>query len=446
MGRPTLSIGLPVRNGEAFLEEAADALLRQSFTDIELIVSDNASTDRTEEIGRRLARRDRRVRYLRQPVDLGAVPNFNLVVEEAGGRYVKWAAHDDLHDPTFAERCVAALERDPGVVVAFTRAHTIDDEGRILRTDWGEHPDLADADSVIRFRRALAPPHHPIPLPIFGVIRADVLRRTGLMVVCPDYDRALLAELALHGPFVEVSVPLFLQREHGARLGPQLASDVRNVHALLAAPAAGRVYPHWRLLARHFASIRSAPVAGRRSELARVVAAWALDHRRDLARDLSAATETLPLVGAAAAARGAARRRRGWERRVKALARDIEQVTPADARIVLVDGDATGLATVAGRATTPLVVRDGRSWGAPRDSTAAIEELDARRAEGATHLAVAWPASWLLDYHEDFAEHLRQRHRELLHSPEVVVYELAHAGDRQAGVRRHHHTDGGDAL
>src|SRR6056297_227124 len=105
-GAPTVSICMPVHNGENFIADAIDSIVAQTFPDFELIVTDNASTDRTEPIVRDFARRDGRIRYVRNEENIGAAANYNLGYELSRGRYVKWAAHDDTLSPNFLERTV----------------------------------------------------------------------------------------------------------------------------------------------------------------------------------------------------------------------------------------------------------------------------------------------------------------------------------------------------
>ena len=100
---PKVSIGMPVYNGEAFIREALDSLLAQTFTDFELIISDNASTDGTEAICREYAAKDERIRYLRQAENRGAPANFQCVLDEAVGEYFMWAAADDWWEKTFIQ-------------------------------------------------------------------------------------------------------------------------------------------------------------------------------------------------------------------------------------------------------------------------------------------------------------------------------------------------------
>src|SRR5262245_17750978 len=101
MRAPTVSVGVPVYNGERYLDKALSSILRQDFEDFELIISDNASTDGTAEICKAYADKDRRIRYHRNTSNIGAAPNYNQTFEMARGEYFKWCAHDDICYPTF---------------------------------------------------------------------------------------------------------------------------------------------------------------------------------------------------------------------------------------------------------------------------------------------------------------------------------------------------------
>ncbi|PWK59643.1 glycosyl transferase family 2 [Roseicyclus mahoneyensis] len=116
---PRVSIGMPVYNAAKHLPGAIDSFLAQGFADFELIISDNASTDRTGDIARRYAARDPRIRYVRQPRNIGAAGNFAYVLGEARGDFFQWAAHDDLWRPFWLERAVAALDAEPEIGFAF---------------------------------------------------------------------------------------------------------------------------------------------------------------------------------------------------------------------------------------------------------------------------------------------------------------------------------------
>lgn len=105
-----VSIGLPVHNGEKFIREALDSILAQTFTDFELIISDNASTDGTEAICREYSEKDARIRYVRHAENMGGYSNFQYVLEISKANYFTWLAHDDLIYPEFLTFGVSYLE------------------------------------------------------------------------------------------------------------------------------------------------------------------------------------------------------------------------------------------------------------------------------------------------------------------------------------------------
>ncbi len=210
---PRLSIGLPVYNGEQYLSEALDALLGQSYEDFELIISDNASTDGTADICRRYVAQDPRVRYVRQPHNIGAAPNHNFVFREARGELFKWASHDDLYGQDLLRRCVEALDEHPHMVLAHAWHAIIDGAGTVTETyDYQLATDSPHAPE--RFRSLLFADGGD---DFYGVIRADVLRRIAPHDSYHHADRTIVAEIALHGPFHQVPELLYFRRDHPTR-------------------------------------------------------------------------------------------------------------------------------------------------------------------------------------------------------------------------------------
>jgi glycosyltransferase involved in cell wall biosynthesis len=229
-----VSIGIPVYNGEKYLAETLDSLLAQSLQEFEIVICDNASTDRTSEICRSYQAKDRRVRYFRNDQNIGAAPNFNRTFELSGAPLFHGGACDDLYDPLFLERCVDVLDRDPGVVLSHARTKLIGDEGEPLFFDperdryidsYGnsrgvsgdvmrpQPPHIAEAASPeIRFREVLW--QMGWSLPLSGVIRREALLRTSLYHSYSGADKVLLAELALQGRFHELDEELFAKRIH----------------------------------------------------------------------------------------------------------------------------------------------------------------------------------------------------------------------------------------
>lgn len=117
---PKISIGMPVFNGSKYICDALDALLTQSFLEFELIISDNASEDGTQEICKRYAKQDRRIRYIRQSENIGAVKNFKFVLGEAKSDLFVWAAHDDQWMPNFLKTCYGLLKENSSAMYAMS--------------------------------------------------------------------------------------------------------------------------------------------------------------------------------------------------------------------------------------------------------------------------------------------------------------------------------------
>ncbi|TAK02986.1 MAG: glycosyltransferase, partial [Candidatus Manganitrophaceae bacterium] len=254
----TLSIGMPVYNGERFLREALDSILSQTFEDFELIISDNASTDGTEEICRAYAAKDNRIRYFRSERNLGAAWNFNRVFELSKGKYFKWAAHDDVYAPEFVGRCIEILDQHPSIILCFAaEAKIIDEQGREIK----HYVDRIDIRSPRPYKRFLdLIDHLELCHPIFGVIRSDILKKTPLHGNYVASDVVLLAELALRGPFYGIREPLFYRRDHPNRA--VRANPTDEEHAVWFDPRnKGKAnFITWRFFSEFLSAFRRVPM------------------------------------------------------------------------------------------------------------------------------------------------------------------------------------------
>jgi glycosyltransferase involved in cell wall biosynthesis len=227
--RPRVSIGLPVYNGDAFIAEAIRSFQAQSFDDFELIVSDNASTDDTQDIVREFSSTDPRIRYLRSETNVGANRNFNRTYYFATGTYFKWAAHDDVVEPTFLERCVSVLDDDPSVVLAHSRTSYIGSDGEPLRPlargylgadgfverlalDDSVSAALGSGDPAVRFDAVVN--RMSVFYDVFGLGRTEAFGNTLLLRQYYGADKIFLAEMALLGRIVRVPEVLFKRRCH----------------------------------------------------------------------------------------------------------------------------------------------------------------------------------------------------------------------------------------
>lgn len=280
---PALTVGVPVFNMGAYLEAAVESILSQSFTDFEVIISDNASSDETESVGRALAARDSRVTYRRNPENLGLSANNNLLVPLARGRLFKWAPADDLLLPGYLERCVAAVEADRSIVLAYPRTRFVDGDGAPLDLhDPGYH--LVSDDPAERLHYAILA--NQFANAGLGVIRTDALRRTRLLPRYAGGDFRLLAELTLLGKFVEVPEELYVRRIHKGSTGGNVG-NTRWLRTYWSGTRPVMRMPYWRLSRDHAGIVLGAPIPGRRKARLLGQLLWTMAYRwRQLLREL----------------------------------------------------------------------------------------------------------------------------------------------------------------
>lgn len=272
-GVPLVSVGVPVFNGEAFLEDAIRSTLSQTLTDLELILCDNASSDRTAEICRDYAARDPRVRYFRNARNLGAAANYNLAFSHARGRFFKWLAHDDRMLPSYLAKTCRVLQERPEAVLCNTVVSYIDSTGTQIGL-YDTKLSGADAPSPsARFGWMVLRSHTCVDF--FGLIRRDALRNSLLHDTFHGADRALLAQLALRGRMVQLPAPLLAIREHPNRYtrAQQRSIDRASWHD--SARAGHVTFPTWRLYREYLRMVRREPLTpAERSRCYGVLARW----------------------------------------------------------------------------------------------------------------------------------------------------------------------------
>jgi glycosyltransferase involved in cell wall biosynthesis len=220
--KPRVTIGLPVYNGAKYIRTSLNSLLGQTFEDFELIICDNDSNDETEKICREYAQRDGRIRYVRNPVNLGGPRNFNRAFELARGEYFKWSTADDFWGKEMLAQAVAVLDAHPDVVLCYPKTVLCDVSGRAIENyEDGLHlmEDRAE-ERFIRLFTTIGLSHQHQ-----GLIRASALRGTALLADHLSSDVNLLAELTLYGKFFELPERSFFRRLH-----PESSSWDRQDH------------------------------------------------------------------------------------------------------------------------------------------------------------------------------------------------------------------------
>jgi glycosyltransferase involved in cell wall biosynthesis len=204
---------MPVYNGEKYVAESIRAILAQTFSDFELIISDNASDDRTEQICREFARQDSRIRYFRNAENIGAAGNYNRLFDLARGQFFRWANADDLFAPTLHALCLKALRDNPDAVLSYGKTEIIDESGQMIKR-YEDNLHLVDESAYSRFQRFFR--QVGLTNVIYGLMRTDAVRQTGVFGdgTLPAADVGFMAELTLLGTFIEVPDVLFYRRMH----------------------------------------------------------------------------------------------------------------------------------------------------------------------------------------------------------------------------------------
>lgn len=297
---PAVSIGLPVYNGEEFLAQTIASILGQTFTDFELILCDNASTDGTSAICEAAAAGDKRVRFFRQHRNVGAAANYNDAYAMARGHYFKWAAHDDLIGPDFLAVCKAILDEDPGCVLAYPKTVEIDESGQVIG-DYQDHLACESEDPIVRLVQWAATPGRCNP--IFGLMRREDLMKTGLHGDYPHADQIFLAEMTMLGRCRLAPAGEFFRRIHSGNsivANPDLADLIVWFTGKRPDPNYRKA---WTFLQHYTAAIKRAELGAlQRLRALRVIALVAWQRKGNLVRE---AVPFLQTMGQARPVKGA---------------------------------------------------------------------------------------------------------------------------------------------
>lgn len=241
---PLVTVGMIVRNEARHLRESLQAICDQTYANLEILVSDNASDDGTQEICREFAERDSRVVFNAFSENVGVSGNFDHVLTNARGEYFLLAAGHDLWSADFVEGCVRELTNDPEAVLAFGENRWIDANGTPLARRTG-HTDTRGLDRVGRFFTVLWGNMHPI----YGVMRLQLLRDVSHDSEGAGADLVILERLALKGHFAHAVGAVYVRRSmevgetYESRLQRYRESDAK----ILAGGMIERVFPVLRL-------------------------------------------------------------------------------------------------------------------------------------------------------------------------------------------------------
>jgi glycosyltransferase involved in cell wall biosynthesis len=203
---PLVSIGLPAYNGGPFIKQTIESLLSQEYENIELVISDNASTDETQSVCLPYTRIDKRVRYFRNEENLGATFNFKRVFELAKGPYFMWASCHDLWENNFVSSCLELISNHDKMILCCPNADWIDKNNNFLESI----PAFPDTRGFYRIERCqLVLWGLKYAYPVYGLFRSDALKKTNLFSNTIGPDIILLFELSFLGEFGFIPSTLF---------------------------------------------------------------------------------------------------------------------------------------------------------------------------------------------------------------------------------------------
>ena len=218
MADALVTIGLPVYNGASLCRIAIESVLAQTYPNFELLISDNCSTDETEEVCREYAQRDSRVRYTKTERNLGSAGNFCRTAELARGQYFRWIAHDDSIHPDFIAECLAIAEADPEIISVAPIIEIVDRAAGMKRQSvvsytgrrrWSSN--RLEQYAQMMEELAYCETHSDglfMVAYLFALHRLSLLRRTRLVMPFISSDYVLAAELAMWGKLAFVNKPL----------------------------------------------------------------------------------------------------------------------------------------------------------------------------------------------------------------------------------------------
>ena len=189
---------MPVYNEDKYIASSIDSILNQDYSNIELIICDNASSDKTEEICRQYQKNDDRIQYYRNTHNIGAIANFQKSLNYANGKYFMFAGGHDKWSLNYISTNLIKLKNSPNSVLSYGATEWIDEEGLALNTQSAAY-DTRGLDPVTRYLLSI---WGGTWSPVYGLIRVESLRKVRLNTPTIGSDIIMLSELSLIGSFI----------------------------------------------------------------------------------------------------------------------------------------------------------------------------------------------------------------------------------------------------
>jgi glycosyltransferase involved in cell wall biosynthesis len=206
---PQIVLGIPAYNDERYIEECLASVQRQTFTDFSVLISDDASTDRTSSICQRFAETDPRFVYVRQPATLGGIANFRFLLDATSSPFFAWVGDHDMLKPDYVQTHVEILRQNPVLGISFTYLEVIDEHGTHLRTERDQGTASRSEAGIVRYLWSAAIGAELGPFE--GVMRRDFIPPLAFRA-CPAWDHVFLSNMSYRAPFHEHREPLYVIR------------------------------------------------------------------------------------------------------------------------------------------------------------------------------------------------------------------------------------------
>lgn len=249
-GKPKITIGIPVYNGEEFLHDRINSVLEQTFKDFEIIISDNASSDSTQSICKEYVKKDSRIRYIHQEKNIGMLPNFYFLLQKAKTDYFVWAAVDDSWHPTFLEKNIKILDMNENMVGSISKLTSYNESADIFSREknflkklglsyrpYGTYSLIGSYEHKIRTCLSKFPYQM-----FYGVYRTNILRKCIIDDHFVSDTYAVVLNLIKYGNINEIDEVLLYVYPGGTS-----AKGIFHAAKLFNRGIVGRIFPHYPL-------------------------------------------------------------------------------------------------------------------------------------------------------------------------------------------------------
>lgn len=392
-----VTIAIPTYNRSQLLKTSLKSALAQDYSDFQVLVLDNASTDDTEAVVRSFA--DERITYVRNETNIGLFGNWQRVIEINSSPYLSFLPDDDTLLPNFISESVLALDNHTQAGLSSGRAELIDAAG-----DRVDVPNKSD-DLPLGLIEGLDFIHQIVDGRKWVLLASAVMFRADAFATVGGYDTP-------HSKYmIDLNVYLRIATQFDLCFIPKNLAQVR--------------YHEEQDSLVNFRSGGTGPIAvmAERTDaiayLLRSPRAENAAYRQWLAERLlhismRRSDFTSQLLGEL---------NLSWSERLKIAIREISATIPAGKCFILVDENQWST-EMSQFNYLPFLERDGYYWGAPPDDSFAIGEVERMRQAGASFMVIGWSAFWWLDYYSLLRNYLYLNFRCVLQNSRLIVFDL----------------------